>query len=247
MRTKVTPEIESQMRELRAQGMLDPGIAKRLGVGVHTVYLHLNPEQAKKQAERHKKWYETHPGYGKEARKKQWAAYCEYYNERNRKTRLAVIKLLGGCCADCGNTDPRVLQINHINGDSKKDRERYSNNQGLYKAILCGERPIDDLNLLCANCNILYDYDTGRRKHVTPEHLAVIELLGGKCANCGNTDPRVLQVNHVDGGGNIEYKAYRSFRGLYRVILNGERPINDLNLLCGNCNVLYEYERKERR
>ena len=76
--------------------------------------------------------------------------------------------------------------------------------------------------------------------------LKVIEILGGRCRNCGITDARVLQINHINGGGNKEYIAHRTTSTFYNRILSGERDTKDLELLCANCNILYEYERGQR-
>ncbi len=75
--------------------------------------------------------------------------------------------------------------------------------------------------------------------------LRVVELLGGKCAKCGIVDPRLLQINHINGGGTAEYKRLGHYK-LTATILNGARSIEDLNLLCANCNLLYEFERGAR-
>ena len=69
--------------------------------------------------------------------------------------------LLGGACVVCGNIDIRVLQINHKN---EKDRRGYS----LVMAILAGRRGKDDLDLRCANCNLIYEYEKGRRVVAAP-------------------------------------------------------------------------------
>lgn len=70
-----------------------------------------------------------------------------------------VVELLGGKCKGCGNTDIRVLQINHLNGGGRKEVA----GPLFYARILSGERAIDDLDLRCANCNIIYEYEVGRR------------------------------------------------------------------------------------
>jgi hypothetical protein len=86
-----------------------------------------------------------------------------------------------------------------------------------------------------------------RQRHRTK--LKVIQLLGGKCARCGVSDPRVLQVHHRNGGGNVERREKgdkASGYKFYSAIIHGERPIDDLELLCANCNILAEYERGKR-
>ena len=86
----------------------------------------------------------------------------ELHRKTRERIRLAVLNALGGKCVRCGITDPRVLQINHLNGDGRKDKHNgFLNTNRIYKGITTGERK--DLNVLCANCNILYEYDLGRR------------------------------------------------------------------------------------
>lgn len=80
---------------------------------------------------------------------------------RNYLLRLKVIKYLGGKCVGCGETDWRVLQTNHINGGGRK--ESYKKGcVGIWKEIVNGERE-GDFDLRCANCNVRYEYEKGRR------------------------------------------------------------------------------------
>ncbi len=76
------------------------------------------------------------------------------------KLRLKALKKLGGYCVACGIDDVRVLQINHKLGDGKKDRGL---GQSLLKAIVYGDLT-KDFDIRCANCNILYEYELGRRE-----------------------------------------------------------------------------------
>ena len=73
----------------------------------------------------------------------------------------------------------------------------------------------------------------------------VIALLGGRCRSCGETDIRVLQVNHKDGGGRAETQkgGINDMNGFYRRIVSGKRKTDDLDVRCANCNLLYEYVR----
>lgn len=68
----------------------------------------------------------------------------------------------------------------------------------------------------------------------------VIEKLGSKCVNCGERDYRVLQLNHINGGGRKD----KALRTICREILDGKRD-GDFDLRCANCNILYEYERNQ--
>lgn len=70
--------------------------------------------------------------------------------------------------------------------------------------------------------------------------IEAIMILGGKCINCGNSDVRVLQINHKNGGGNKDFK--ENSVGVYRRIINHPETRKDYDVRCANCNILYEYE-----
>ena len=87
----------------------------------------------------------------------------DYTKERHQELHRKVVLFLGGKCIRCSETDIRVLQVNHKNGKGVKDFKRYGA-YSVYRAILAGKRPKEDFDVRCANCNILYEYETGRRK-----------------------------------------------------------------------------------
>lgn len=83
--------------------------------------------------------------------------------------------------------------------------------------------------------------------------LAGIEKLGGRCSSptCawvnedgskGCTDFRVLQFDHVDGGGTKERKS-GSFEKLCKEVL--EDRSGKFQLLCSNCNWIKAFEKRE--
>jgi len=69
-----------------------------------------------------------------------------------------------------------------------------------------------------------------------------LELLGKRCARCGFDDIRVLQIDHVNGGGHAERKSAIS---MYKKIL----ALGGIGYqtLCANCNWIKRIENKEHR
>ena len=73
--------------------------------------------------------------------------------------RSLAIENYGNVCSRCGYTDVRALQFNHLNGGGRKENRR---SYSFIRALATGPKR-DDINLLCANCNCLYDYERGYR------------------------------------------------------------------------------------
>lgn len=114
---------------------------------------------------RHEKYYDSHKAETK-IRNKEYAVSHRpersiYRKKYTWKVRCQVMKLLGGECRRCGMIDIRALQVNHINGDGHNDAQNKTTL--FYAHILKGLRSRDDLELLCANCNLIYEYEQGRK------------------------------------------------------------------------------------
>src|SRR5215471_5896001 len=61
--------------------------------------------------------------------------------------------------------------------------------------------------------------------------LQVLSALGGKCVRCGIDDWRVLQIDHIDGGGTRERKQVTSIDRYYKdMLLSPEK----YQVLCAN-------------
>lgn len=92
------------------------------------------------------------------------------------------------------------------------------------------------------------NYKKSQNKCRRKKRDEVIELLGGKCVYCGIIDFRVLQVDHINGGGSAERKsgAYRAGHS-YHVINSIKNDEKKYQLLCANCNWIKRYENKETR
>jgi hypothetical protein len=79
-------------------------------------------------------------------------------------------------------------------------------------------------------------------RHRNKRRAEILHILGDKCAKCGFSDPRALQIDHVNGGGVKERKRI-SWIGIHRKILNGNTT--DYQLLCANCNWIKRSENSE--
>lgn len=117
-----------------------------------------NPESARQRTAR---WRERNPEHGKQY----YQDNIEHHAERARKLlwqyKIAAINLLGGKCVVCHVEDMRILQVNHKNGGGTQEK-RFGID--MYKAIVQGVRTIEDLDVRCANHNLLYEYERGKRK-----------------------------------------------------------------------------------
>jgi hypothetical protein len=63
----------------------------------------------------------------------------------------------------------------------------------------------------------------------------VIEAYGGVCQCCGAKETDLLQVDHVNGGGNKHRKEIGQ-SGIYKWLKKRGFPRKDFILLCGSCN-----------
>lgn len=83
--------------------------------------------------------------------------------------------------------------------------------------------------------------------------LRALEIVGKgtvRCSNCGCSDIRILEINHINGSGYKEFlnsKHYKKGKNVnsqigsrttYTLlnIINGTRKTDDLNILCHVCN-----------
>ena len=106
-----------------------------------------------------RKYY--HEGGGKQKIKEWWKKhpertydYMKRYFAKVGTYRDKLVKILGTKCAECGCSDMRCLQIDHINNDGYNDRKRFKTINSFY--IFYVKHPKEakkQLQILCANCN----------------------------------------------------------------------------------------------
>lgn len=90
-------------------------------------------------------------------------------------------------------------------------------------------------------------FNEWRRGYYAGLRRAIIMLLGDVCRKCGEQDLRVIQIDHVKGGGTAHRRVAGSGPGLIASII---RMIRDngrgqFQLLCANCNQRKKHTHKE--
>lgn len=85
----------------------------------------------------------------------------EFMNE-NLRYKYPAYDKLGGKCANCNMNDYRCLQIDHINGNGSLQGNKKSGNH-LWRLITLHDYPLDNLQLLCANCHMIKTFENRDR------------------------------------------------------------------------------------
>lgn len=195
--------------------------------------------------------------YGIVTSPEQEAAILLHVKQRLAEMRLRAIALYGGKCECCGETNPKLLTFNHINGNTKK--ERATTGARAYIKLMKLGYPNDTYRLLCYNCNLassFYGYCPHKGTPVQDNKTAIInrkvksEMItayGGKCQLCGETQLEFMTIDHINGDGNQDRADLRVPRGgvrLYSKLKNMGWPKDRYRLLCLNCNCNDKVRRK---
>lgn len=84
-------------------------------------------------------------------------------------------------------------------------------------------------------------YEAKKKTYRTKRKI-LLDSLGGKCIQCGFSDYRALQVDHILGGGSIERREKSGIQLWNHMIKN----ISKYQILCANCNWIKRYELNEQ-
>ncbi|KKM06705.1 hypothetical protein LCGC14_1741310 [marine sediment metagenome] len=95
----------------------------------------------------------------RESRNILWSKYCACYDRQ----KIIVFDYYGGKCITCGETDYDMLEMDHINDDGCGHRKEVG--RKIYRWIIRNNFP-DNLQLLCANCNLKKEMELYNKKIV---------------------------------------------------------------------------------
>ena len=86
------------------------------------------------------------------------------------------------------------------------------------------------------------------RERALQAKRTIYGVLGGaKCIKCGITDIRVLQLDHINGGGKKDRKSNRSTLKILRLHRDNLDSLKDkYQVLCANCNWIKKHENNEK-
>lgn len=73
--------------------------------------------------------------------------------------------------------------------------------------------------------------------------VAAVTALGSKCARCGFSDHRALQIDHVNDDGHTERHMALNCVKYYRMV-KSQIASGRYQLLCANCNWIKEHDRR---
>jgi hypothetical protein len=74
-----------------------------------------------------------------------------------RNTQKQLRNFYGNSCECCGETEPKFLNLDHINNDGSIQRRKFPNEHSYYAYLVRQIKkgaPILDIRTLCSNCNM---------------------------------------------------------------------------------------------
>jgi len=95
---------------------------------------------------------------------KRRASLRAYERRRREEAKAALIKGGGGACRQCGFTDVRALNIDHVNDDGYLEDGRFRTNTVKYQRHVLKMIKSGRYQLLCANCNQIKEWERRRRQ-----------------------------------------------------------------------------------
>lgn len=130
-----------------------PSLARLAATETSRRYRKLHPERVRETKRR----YREHHQAAERNAQQEWYARRGWYMfaASRRRKKLAALKMLGGQCAVCGETDDMRLTFDHVNGDGREGRKNNGEaGEWLHARLLSGKVDARRFRVLCYNCNL---------------------------------------------------------------------------------------------
>ena len=168
--------------------------------------------------------------------------YCDTCNKESsaHTTARRNARVVTGLCAHCGvqprwNGKTRCEACHNM--VSARIMHLHTRRNAVGNCGRCGLNPVVPGYRRCTQC-----LDGGRSRHAARK-LEILAAYGGPvCGGCGETEVAVLQMDHINGGGNkhaaeIGNGNIASGRGkMYKWLKDNNFPPG-FRVLCSNCNI----------
>jgi hypothetical protein len=144
-------------------------------------------------------------------------------------------------CCNCNEDEIRFLGLDHVFNDGNIFRQSHSSGQAIYHWAKRSYFP-PNLQVLCHNCNwrkrplnksVSYRYTFVRKARLEVLTHYANGIL--KCAECPESDLRVLTIDHINGGG-AAYTRQLGTQTVYAYLKNQGFPPG-YQVLCQNHNL----------
>jgi hypothetical protein len=87
-------------------------------------------------------------------------------------------------------------------------------------------------------------FSAWERKRQSQWRTRLLMFMGGECTKCQNNDYRVLQIDHVHGGGSKDRRE-NPVSSAFNMAKKVFAKPDDFQLLCANCNWIKRYDNHE--
>jgi len=141
-----------------------------------------------------------------------------YLRIRWAKVREALLSEPDKLCRGCGQRKPR-------------------------EAFMIQRKTYDGRQSRCAECRRPKNREQINKRRDDAKKKIFIRY-GEKCAVCGFSDSRALQIDHINGGG-AKSEGTNGTGGYTYLIKVANAPDGQYQILCANCNWIKRHEQKE--
>lgn len=113
----------------------------------------------------HRSYREKNREKLREYRRKRKHHFNKIHKEYRERVKKKVFEHYGLKCACCGESNPKFLTLDHINGGGTKERKKNSNSViSMFLKIIKNNYP-KDYQVLCWNCNLGRQHNKGICPH----------------------------------------------------------------------------------